>query len=164
MSMKIKDLTTLLVHELKDLYSAETQLLDALPKMAETAKDDRLAFAFRDHLKETREHVKRLETAFAELGYQPGGVHCAGMEGLIEEGEDMIEEDAPDEVKDAGLICAAQRVEHYEMAGYGGARTFARRLGLDAIADLLQSTLDEEAAADEKLTMIAEGSVNAAAE
>ncbi|MEP7380949.1 MAG: ferritin-like domain-containing protein [Gemmatimonadota bacterium] len=163
MPMKITDLHTLLVHELKDLYSAETQLVDALPKMAQAAKHSQLANAFRAHLEETRVHVSRLETIFKGLDYEPGGQHCKGMEGLIAEGEDMVEEDAPDDVKDAGLITAAQRVEHYEMAGYGCARTFARQLGLDAIADMLQTTLDEEGAADKKLTAIAERSINQAA-
>lgn len=160
MPMKITDLHTLLVHELKDLYSAETQLLKALPQMAQAAKHSQLATAFRSHLEETREHVRRLETIFEGLDYEPGGQHCKGMEGLIAEGEDMVEEDAPDDVKDAGLITAAQRVEHYEMAGHGCARTFARQLGLDKIADLLQKTLDEEGAADKKLTSIAERSIN----
>ncbi len=160
MSMKIADLHTLLVHELKDLYSAETQLLNALPKMAKAAKHAELANAFRAHLEETREHVSRLETIFEGLDYEPGGQHCNGMEGLIKEGAEMVHEDAPDDVKDAGLICAAQRVEHYEMAGYGCARTFARQLGMNAIADLLQTTLDEEGAADKKLTGIAERKIN----
>jgi len=160
MPMKITDLHTLLVHELKDLYSAETQLVNALPKMAQAANNSQLANAFRSHLQETREHVSRLETIFEGLDYEPGGQHCKGMEGLIAEGEDMVADDAPDDVKDAGLITAAQRVEHYEMAGYGCARTFARQLRLDSIADLLQTTLDEEGAADKKLTAIAERSIN----
>ncbi|MEO6446801.1 MAG: ferritin-like domain-containing protein [Gemmatimonadaceae bacterium] len=160
MPMKITDLHTLLVHELKDLYSAETQLVEALPTLAQAANNSQLANAFRSHLEETREHVSRLETIFEGLDYEPSGQHCKGMEGLIAEGKDMVEEDAPDDVKDAGLITAAQRVEHYEMAGYGCARTFARQLGLDSIADLLQTTLDEEGAADKKLTGIAERSIN----
>lgn len=162
MSMKIKDLETLLVHELKDLYSAETQIVKALPKMVKTAKASDLVKAFRDHLEESKTHVDRLKDIFEKhfQDYKPGGHHCNGMEGLLEEGEDMIAEDAPDDVKDAGLIAAAQRVEHYEMAGYGCARTFARQLGMNDLADLLQKTLDEEGAADEKLTRIAEGSIN----
>lgn len=160
MPMKILDLHTLLVHELKDLYSAETQLLKALPKMAEAASSPQLVSAFRAHLDETRVHVSRLEKIFKEFDFEPGGQHCKGMEGLIAEGEDMVDEDAPDDVKDAGLIAAAQRAEHYEMAGYGCARTFARQLGMDEIADLLQTTLDEEGAADKKLTHIAEQRVN----
>lgn len=160
MAMKITDLKSLLVHELKDLYSAETQLLKALPKMAKAAHAPELRQAFEDHLDETEEHVRRLRNIFAQLDYGPGGHHCDGMEGLISEGRDMIAEDAPDEVKDAGLICAAQRVEHYEIAGYGCARTFARLLGLNEAADLLQKTLDEEGAADQRLTDLAEGKIN----
>jgi ferritin-like metal-binding protein YciE len=160
MSMKIKDLHTLLVHELKDLYSAESQILKALPEMVEAANTPELKQAFQDHLDETQTHVSRLESIFEHFDYAPGGHHCDGMEGLLEEGEEMVEEDAPDDVKDAGLIASAQRVEHYEMAGYGCARTFARLLGLDDIADTLQTTLDEEGAADEKLTRIAERSIN----
>lgn len=160
MSMEIKDLHTLLVHELKDLYSAETQLVKALPKMVKAAKTPALVKAFEGHLVETREHVSRLVKLFEGLDYQPGGHHCNGMEGLLKEGEDMISEDAPDDVKDAGLISAAQRVEHYEIAGYGCARTFARLLGMDDMADMLQKTLDEEGATDEKLTRIAEDSIN----
>lgn len=160
MPMKITDLHTLLVHELKDLYSAETQLVKALPKMAKAASSPELASAFQSHLDETRVHVSRLEKIFEGLEFAPGGQHCSGMEGLIAEGEDMVDEDAPEDVKDAGLIAAAQRAEHYEMAGYGCARTFARQLGMDKIADLLQTTLDEEGAADKKLTHIAERSIN----
>lgn len=160
MPMKIKDLHTLFVHELKDLYSAETQLVEALPKMAEAASTPDLKKAFQSHLSETKKHVDRLEKIFKGLDFKPGGHHCNGMEGLIKEGEDMISEDAPDDVKDVGLISAAQRCEHYEMAGYGCARTYARLLGHDDIADTLQTTLDEEGAADEKLTRIAEGSIN----
>ena len=160
MSMKIKDLHTLMVHELKDLYSAETQSQKALPKMIEAANAPELKDAFTSHLAETKTHIERLESIFKELDYEPCGHHCDGMEGLLSEGKEMVEEDAPDDVKDAGLITSAQRVEHYEMAGYGCARTFARLLGLNEIADTLQKTLDEEGAADEKLTRIAEGSIN----
>lgn len=161
MSMKIKDLQTLLIHELKDLYSAETQIIKALPKMVKAATSSELVAAFEDHLKESKTHIERLEKMFENFpDYKPGGHHCNGMEGLLKEGEDMIEEDAPDDVKDAGLIASAQRVEHYEMAGYGCARTFARLLGMNDLADILQTTLDEEGAADEKLTRIAENSIN----
>lgn len=160
--MKINDLHTLLVHELKDLYSAESQLVKALPKMAKAAHNQDLRRAFEDHLDETQTHVQRLKDIFKQLDYAPGGHHCDGMEGLISEGKDMIDEDAPEEVKDAGLIAAAQRVEHYEMAGYGCARTFARILGLDEIADILQTTLDEEGEADKKLTALAESKINPA--
>jgi ferritin-like metal-binding protein YciE len=158
--MKIKDLHTLLVHELKDLYSAETQLIDALPKMKDAANTDELKQAFADHLDMTKTHRDRLVDIFKELDFEPGGHHCNGMEGLIKEGKDMIEEDAPDDVKDAGLIAAAQRCEHYEMAGYGCARTFARLLGHNDMADTLQTTLDEEGKTDELLTRIAENSIN----
>ena len=160
MAMKIKDLKSLLVHELKDLYSAETQGVEALPKMAKAANDSKLKKALEAHLDESKEQVKRLEKIFADMDYEPTGTHCKGMEGLIKEGEDMIDEDAPDDVKDAGLIASAQRVEHYEMAGYGCARTFARLLGMNDVADVLQKTLDEEGASDEKLTKIAEEAIN----
>ncbi len=160
MAMKIKDLKSLLVHELKDLYDAETQGVKALPKMAKAANDSKLKKALEAHLDESKEQVKRLEQIFADMDYEPTGTHCKGMEGLIKEGEDMIDEDAPDDVKDAGLIASAQRVEHYEMAGYGCARTFARLLGMDDVADTLQKSLDEEGASDEKLTKIAEEAIN----
>ncbi len=163
MSIKITDLRTLLVHELKDLYSAETQLVKALPRMAKAAHAPELADAFNTHLQETKVHVERLQSVFQNLDYAPTGHHCKGMEGLLAEGKDMIHEDAPEHVKDAGLICAAQKVEHYEMAGYGCARTFARLLGMNEIADTLQSTLDEEGATDKKLTKLAESTVNAEA-
>lgn len=163
MSLKINDLKTLMIHELKDLYSAESQLVKALPRMVKAAHNDKLRHAFSEHLEETRNHVKRLEGVFKTLGYSPSGQHCNGMEGLLEEGKDMIEEDAPEEVKDAGLIAAAQRVEHYEMAGYGCARTFARMLGMEDIAEILQQTLDEEGEADKKLTDLALNHINQAA-
>lgn len=160
MPLKINDLHTLMVHELKDLYSAEHQILEALPAMADAASDSALVAAFRKHLVETREQIRRLDRVFKQLDFEPGGQHCKAMEGLIKEGADMVSEDAPADVKDAGLICAAQRVEHYEMAGYGCARTFARRLGLTEIADLLQETLDEEGTTDKALTKIAMSHVN----
>lgn len=162
MPLKIKDLRTLLVHELKDLYSAETQLVKALPKMAKAAHHPELKKAFEGHLQETKTHVERLKEICKSMDFTPGGQHCNGMEGLLEEGKDMIEEDAPDDVKDAGLIAAAQRVEHYELAGYGCSRTFAKVLGLKDIAKTLQTTLDEEGAADKKLTQLAESKINLA--
>ncbi len=158
--MKIKDLHSLLVHEMKDLYSAETQMIEALPKMAEAANDPQLKAAFKDHLKATKTHRDRLETIFKGLDYKPGGHHCKGMEGLIKEGQDMIDEDAPADVKDAGLISSSQRMEHYEIAGYGCARAFARMVGKNEIAQTLQKTLDEEGSTDELLTKLAEGSIN----
>ena len=150
----------MLVHELKDLHSAESQLVKALPKMAKAASHPQLKKAFEDHLAETKIHLERLDTIFGGLDYAASGHHCNGMEGLLEEGKDMISEDAPDDVKDAGLIAAAQRVEHYEMAGYGCARTFARLLGMNEVADTLQKTMDEEGAADKKLTKLAETTIN----
>jgi ferritin-like metal-binding protein YciE len=158
--MKLRSLQDLYVEELKDLYSAESQLLTALPKMAKAASAPELSKAFKDHLKETEGQVKRLETIFEKLGTSPKGKKCKAMEGLVEEGKETISEDADPSVKDAGLIAAAQRVEHYEMAGYGCVRTFARLLGHDDAADLLQETLDEEGAADKKLTKLAETVIN----
>lgn len=161
--MKLATLHDLFVDELKDLYHAEHQLLKALPKMANAATDTQLAQAFTDHLAETNGHVERLETIFRKLGVGPKGKVCKAMEGLLEEGKDMMAEDADPSVLDAALIAAAQRVEHYEMAGYGCVRTYARLLGLDQAADLLQETLDEEGAADKHLTELAESVINAEA-
>jgi len=161
--MKLRSLQDLYVEELKDLYSAESQLLTALPKMAKAASAPELGQAFTDHLKETEGHVERLQTIFERLGSSPKGKKCKAMEGLIEEGKEMISEDAEPSVKDAALIGAAQRVEHYEMAGYGCVRTYASLLGRDEAADLLQQTLDEEGAANKKLTQLAETIINAQA-
>jgi ferritin-like metal-binding protein YciE len=147
----------LFVDELRDLYSAENQLVRALPQMASAAKSETLRKAFETHLEETRNHVTRLSEIFGELGASPTGKHCKGMEGLIAEGSDAIQLQGDPDVRDAALIGAAQRVEHYEMAGYGVARTFAKELGMDKIAGKLQKTLDEEGSADKKLTSIAEG-------
>jgi ferritin-like metal-binding protein YciE len=158
--MKLRSLQDLYVEELKDLYSAESQLLTALPKMAKAASAPELNKAFKDHLKETEGQVRRLETIFEKLGTSPKGKKCKAMEGLIEEGKETISEDADPSIKDAALIAAAQRVEHYEMAGYGCARTYARLLGHDDAADLLQETLDEEGSADKKLTKLAETVIN----
>jgi len=159
---KFKTLHDLFVHELKDLHSAERQLLKALPKMAKAATNAELKDAFESHLRETETHVERLDTIFEELAVSPRGVKCAAMEGLVEEGSEVLEAEMDPEVKDAALICAAQRVEHYEMAGYGCVRTFANLLGLKSAEKLLQATLDEEQAADEALTGIATSSVNTA--
>ncbi|MCY2966592.1 MAG: ferritin-like domain-containing protein [Planctomycetota bacterium] len=144
------------VEELRDLYNAEHQILKALPKMAKAASAPQLAKAFTDHLAETKVHVERLDTIFEKLDANPKGKVCKAMEGLLEEGKEVMSEEAEPSVMDAALIAAAQRVEHYEMAGYGCVRTFARLLGEDAAADLLQTTLDEEGAADKKLTKLAE--------
>ncbi|MFN0017657.1 MAG: ferritin-like domain-containing protein [Pirellulaceae bacterium] len=158
--MKLNSLQELLVDELKDLYSAENQLLKALPKMAKAASHADLKAAFEDHLEETKGQVERLETIFEKLDGSPKGKKCKAMEGLIEEGSEVIEAEGEESVKDAALICAAQKVEHYEIAGYGCARTFAQLLGLDEVADLLQETLDEEGNADKKLTELAETAIN----
>src|SRR6185503_5265302 len=136
--------------------SAEKQLVKALPKMAKNASNPELSQAFSDHLEETEGHVERLEQILEELGERPGGKKCVGMEGLIEEAKELLEEDAAEDVLDAGLISKAQHVEHYEMAGYGTVRTYARLLGLDEQAAVLQQTLDEEGAADKKLTMLSQ--------
>lgn len=159
----LKTLHDLYVEELKDLYSAEKQLLKALPKMAKAADSKELRQGFQAHLAETEEHVARLEKIFGELDASPRGKKCKAMEGLIEEGSDVIKEDAPPSVKDAALIAAAQRVEHYEIAGYGTVRTYAQLMGQTAAAKLLQKTLDEEGATDKKLTGLAE-TINAEAE
>jgi ferritin-like metal-binding protein YciE len=158
--MKLGSLHDLYVEELKDLYNAENQLLKALPKMAKAASAPELRAAFENHLEETRTQVKRLEQIFKKLDASPKGKKCKAMEGLIEEGKELMGEDAEPAILDAALIAAAQRVEHYEMAGYGCVRTFARLLGYEDAAELLQETLDEEAAADKKLTEVAETCIN----
>ncbi|EDY19038.1 protein of unknown function DUF892 [Chthoniobacter flavus Ellin428] len=154
------NLRELYLNELRDLYSAETQLIDALPKMAEAATSSALKEAFTSHLAETRTHARRLEQIFAALNEEPTGETCAAMKGLISEGEDYVKAGGDDSVRDAGLIGAAQRVEHYEMAGYGTVRALAKRLGENSAAQILQMTLEEEGAADKKLTAIAESQVN----
>jgi ferritin-like metal-binding protein YciE len=159
-SLKLESVTDLLIAELRDLRDAENQLVEALPKMAEAASSNELRSAFSHHLGETRTHVKRLDDVFNKLNEKASGESCQAMKGLVKEGEEFIDAKGQPDVKDAGLIGAAQRVEHYEMAGYGTARTLAKRLGFNDIAETLQQTLDEEAAADEKLTAIAEGNVN----
>ncbi len=158
--MQLGTLKDLYVDELKDLYSAEKQLVKALPKMAKAANTPELQEAFRNHLKQTEQHVARLEQIFQELGVSPRGKKCVGMEGLIEEGNELIKDEPDPDVLDAGLIDKAQHVEHYEMAGYGTVRTYARQLGLDNQADLLQQTLNEEGEADHLLTHLAESGIN----
>lgn len=162
--MEMESLHELYVSELKDLYSAEKQIVKALPKMVKNATNPHLKKAFSDHLDETEGHVERLENIFQMLGQKAGGKKCRGMEGLIEEAKELLEEKTSHEVLDAGLISKAQHVEHYEMAGYGTVRTYAEQLGLRDQAKLLQQTLDEEGKANELLTQIAEGTVNAEAE
>ena len=162
-ALKLDSLRDLMVEELRDLYSAETQLLDALPKMAEAASSNQLKSAFSDHLEETRQHVSRLERIFQQIGEKSSGETCEAMKGLIKEGEILVKAQGEADIRDAGLIGAAQRVEHYEIADYGTARSLARRLGESQIAETLQQTLNEEAEADKKLTSIAESQVNVAA-
>jgi len=162
--MKINTLQDALVHEMRDLYSAEVQLTKALPRMAKAASHQELAAAFEEHLKQTKGQVERLEKALKQLDASTRGDKCKAMEGLIEEGKSTLELDAEDMVRDALLIGIAQKVEHYEIAGYGTARTFAQRLGEDKIASLLEQTLQEESETDRKLTKIAESVVNPDAE
>jgi ferritin-like metal-binding protein YciE len=159
-SVEFNSLRDLFVNQIEDLYDAENRLTKALPKMAEVAGASELKQAFQQHLTETRGHVSRLETIFRDLNIEPKRETCEAMKGLIAEGEQVINAKGDSDVKDAALIAAAQRVEHYEMAGYGSARNFAQRLGLSQAANLLQQTLNEEGAADKKLTQIAESAVN----
>jgi ferritin-like metal-binding protein YciE len=158
--MKLNSLNKLYLEELRDLYSAETQLLKALPKMAKGASSDELKEAFESHLGQTKEHVERLTEIFDRLGEKPTGKTCRAMKGLIEEGSEMLEQEGDESVIDAGLIAAAQRVEHYEIAAYGTVRTFADLLGEDDAVELLQQTLDEEGETDKQLSELAEGIVN----
>jgi ferritin-like metal-binding protein YciE len=154
--MKLNTIEDLFHQELKDLYSAENQLVKALPKMAKAATNDELRAGFEEHLEQTKGHVERLNQIGEELGIKLSGHKCQAMAGLVEEGSEMISEDAEDFVRDAGLIGAAQRVEHYEIAGYGTARALALRLGHEDAAELLGETLEEEKETDEKLTAVAE--------
>ena len=158
--MELNSLRDLYIDELKDLWSAEKQLVKALPKMAKAANDPELSKAFMTHLRQTEQQVKRLEQIFEELGESPRGKKCVGMEGLIEEGQELIKEKPEPDVLDAGLISKAQHVEHYEIAGYGTVRTYAQLLGADRQAQLLQQTLDEEGQTNKLLTQLAEGSIN----
>jgi ferritin-like metal-binding protein YciE len=158
--MKMESLRDLYIEELKDLYSAEKQLVKALPKMVDNASNPELKEAFTNHLEQTKGHVDRIEQIFKTLDASPSGKKCVGMEGLIEEANELIKEDAEDDVLDAGLISKAQHVEHYEMAGYGTVRTYALILGENEHASLLQQTLDEETETDKLLTRVAEGTVN----
>jgi len=162
--MKLETLKDLYVQELKDLYSAETQIIKALPKMVKASTNKQLATGFQAHLSQTKKHATRLERILKGHNESTQGPKCKGMEGVLKEGAEMIKEDADDEVRDAGLISAAQRVEHYEMAGYGCARTYAELIGDHQGAQLLQTTLTEESDTDKKLTKLAESVINAAAE
>ena len=155
--MQLQTLNDLFVEQLGDLYSAETQLVEALPKLAAAATNDKLRQAFEQHLGETHDHVQRLEEIFGQAGVIRSPETCMGMQGLIREGQEMITAQGDAAVRDAGLIAAAQRVEHYEIAAYGTVRTIADQLGFDDAKDLLDQTLDEEGQADKLLTKIATG-------
>jgi ferritin-like metal-binding protein YciE len=158
--VQMDSLRELYVDELKDLYSAEKQLVKALPKMAKNATSPELQDAFTEHLAVTEDQVARLEQIFEALGESPRGKKCVGMEGIIEEANELLGEDADEDVLDAGLISKAQHVEHYEIAGYGTVRTYAMTLGLSDQAQLLQQSLDEEVEADKLLSQLAESSIN----
>ena len=152
----LETLHDLLVHELRDLFDAENQLIKALPLLAKAARNEDLREAFELHTRETKEHVRRLETLFQALGTSPEGKKCKAMKGLVAEAKECIEEDADPDVLDASLIVAAQKVEHYEIAGYGSARTFARVLKYEDAARVLEETLKEESSTDERLTQLAQ--------
>jgi len=161
--MSLDSLEKLFLEELKDVYNAEKQILRALPKMAKAAESPELENAFTKHLKETEGHVQRLEQIFKELGQAARGKKCTGMEGLLEEGKEVLEEEGEPAVIDAALIASAQRVEHYEIAAYGCLRTYANLLGYSEAERLLSQNLQEEEAADKKLTQLGEGGINEAA-
>ena len=161
--MAVQSLEDMFLEELKDVYNAENQILKALPRMAKKASATELRRAFEQHLKQTEVQVQRLERVFATLDEKPKGKSCKGMQGIIEEGKEVMSEDIEDDVLDAALIAAAQKVEHYEMATYGTLRAWAETLGNQQAAKLLQQTLDEEEATDKKLTQLAEQLVNAEA-
>jgi ferritin-like metal-binding protein YciE len=154
--MSVDTIDALFVEELKDLYSAENQITKALPKLIKAASLEELRSAFEHHLKETEGHVQRLEQVFEILGSSPKGKTCDGMKGVLDEGSEMLSETAGGNVRDAALISAAQRVEHYEMAAYGTVRSYAESLGQRQISEILQKTLEEEKAADKKLTEISQ--------
>lgn len=158
--MKVNSLKELYVEELKDTYDAEKQIVKALPKMVKAASTPELQKAFEAHLEQTKGHVQRLEQIFQGLGEEPKAKKCDGMRGILEEGEEVVSEGSEGPVRDAGLIAGAQRVEHYEMAVYGSLKTWAEQLNDDQAAQLLEETLNEEKKADQKLTQIAESSVN----
>jgi ferritin-like metal-binding protein YciE len=161
---QMRTLHDALVDEIRDLYHAEKQLVKALPKLAKAASNAQLKTALEDHLAETEQQVSRLEEVFELLDLKPRAKACAGMAGIVEEGSDALEEDAEEAVLDAMIVASAQRAEHYEIAAYGTATAWAKGLGLQSVAKLLQTTLDEEYAADKKLSALAESGINAAAE
>ena len=154
--MEINSLRELYIDQLRDLYDAENQLIKALPKMAEGATSEELREGIEEHLEQTRNQAQRLEQIFERLGETPKGERCKGMEGVIKEGSETLEKEMDDDTKDAAIIAAAQRVEHYEIAGYGTVRTYANLLGETEAAELLEETLDEEKETDQKLTQLAE--------
>src|SRR5215475_10147768 len=158
--MNLETLKELYVNELRDLYNAENQLIKALPKMAKAASSDELKEAFEKHLEQTKGQVQRLEEVFEEIDEKPKGKTCRAMKGLIEEGSELLKANGDDSVLDAGIIVAAQKVEHYEIAGYGAVRTFAHLLGQNQAAELLQTTLDEESETNQILNKLAESVVN----
>ncbi len=158
--MKMENLDELYLHELQDLYDAEKEILKALPKMAKAATSTELKRAFQEHLEQSNNHVRRLEQIFDGMGEEAKATKCKGVRGIIDEGEGLMDEDATSAVADAALIGAAQKVEHYEIAVYGTLRTYAETLGHDEAAQLLDQTLEEEKAADQKLTRIAESIIN----
>ncbi len=158
--MKMTGLHALFVDELRDLYSAENQLIKALPKMAKAAANAQLRQGIQEHLEQTKGHAERLEECFKELGVSPRSKKCVAMEGIIEEGKDILDLKVEPEVIDAGIIAAAQKVEHYEIASYGTVRTWAEQMGHERCVELLQQTLDEEKEADQLLTQVAETMVN----
>ena len=155
--MRLQSLEDVFREQIEDLHSAETQLVAALPAVADAASSDKLKQAIREHLEQTREHVRRLDTIANDLGFSAGGEECEAMAGLIRESEEVVSAEGNPSVKDAALIAAAQRVEHYEIAAYGTAKVLAGELGHDTAEDLLDTTLDEESQADELLTKIATG-------
>jgi ferritin-like metal-binding protein YciE len=163
LSYQFNNLNDLFVHELKDMYDAEQRLAEALPQMEQAATNPELKDAFRMHTQQTMDHVRRLEQVFRAIGCEPERETCPVMKGLISEGQDIISAKGDHDVKDAGLIGAAQKVEHYEMAGYGTIRTHAQHLGRDDVASILQQTLDEEGATNKKLTRLAESGINQSA-
>lgn len=161
--MKIETMNDLFLEQIEDLYDAEERLVKALPKMAQNSSSDQLRQAFEMHLQQTKGHVERLERVFQEIGKKAKGQTCDAMKGLIDEGEDVISDVKEPSVRDAGLIAAGNRVEHYEIAAYGSAKAFARMLGLSRAASLLEQTLQEEKEADQKLTSLAENMINSRA-
>lgn len=161
--MKFETLEDLFIHEIQDLHSAEEQIVEALPKMAKAASSPDLKKAFTQHLEVSKNHLERVQQILSDLSEKPGK-KCKGMEGLLKEGEEILKEESDADVRDAALIAAAQRVEHYEIAGYGAARTHAQQLDYDDMAEILQQTLDEEGEADERLTDLATRDINAKAD